>query len=146
MSNVTHVSQDDDQERNNATSDTTFGRSVESQAQIKAAKLIASATDPGEVLNVYRLMTAAPIDDPIWQGQLPIPEVTVAARTAGDARIVAAGLELDTTDIARAPADDVTTTNASVFRNELAYTVIEIERGRSGLKRGAYKADQLMAR
>jgi len=58
------------------------------------------------------------------------------ARTAGDARIVAASRELDFMEIDAAPAEDVTTSNASAFRDDKLYTVVELERGRSDLKRG----------
>jgi hypothetical protein len=62
--------------------------------------------------------------------------VVVAARTAGDARIVAAGRELDFMEVDAAPAEHVTTSNASAFRNEKLYTVIEVAHGRSDLQRG----------
>ena len=39
-------------------------------------------------------------------------------------------------EIDAAPAEDVTTSNASAFRDDKLYTVVEIERGRSDLKRG----------
>ena len=52
------------------------------------------------------------------------------------ARIVAASRELDFMEIDAAPAEDVTTFNASAFRDDKLYTVIEIERGRIDLKRG----------
>lgn len=134
MSNVVKT---DGNEPNNATSATTFGRSVESRAQIADAAQTASAAVGGqEPLNVYRLAAAAALDDPRWANSPYQGEVTVAARTSGDARIVAATRELDFMEVDSAPADDVTTANASAFRSELLYTVIEVERGRSDLKRG----------
>jgi hypothetical protein len=136
MSNATQVPIDGIQESNNATSKTTFGRSVESRAQIEDASIIATSTDPGEVLNVYRLIAVAAPDDPIWQGAVPKREVIVAARTAGDARVVAAGMETDFVDFAQGPAEDVTTVNASLFRKEKAYTVVEVEHAIHGLRRG----------
>jgi hypothetical protein len=60
----------------------------------------------------------------------------VAARTAGDARIVAAGRELDLLDVDAASAEDVTARNARIFRYENAYTVIEVERGHTDQQRG----------
>jgi hypothetical protein len=53
--------------------------------------------------------------------------VIVAARTTGDARVFAAGRELDVTEIDSAPADDVTTINASAFRDDKLYTVIQLD-------------------
>jgi hypothetical protein len=60
----------------------------------------------------------------------------VAARTAGDARIVAAARELDYMEVDSAPAEDVSTANASAFRSEKLYTVVELEHGRHDLRRG----------
>lgn len=136
MSNSVHGDAGSSDTANNGTSKTRFGMSVESQAQIADAAATATATDKNEVLNVYRLSPVAALDDPIWNGAAPKGEVIVAARTSGDARIVAAGLELDFTDRPTAPADDVTTRFASLFRNEKAYTVVEIAHGEPGLKRG----------
>jgi hypothetical protein len=134
MSNAT---QDNDRNApNNGANHNEFGRSVESQAQIRDAQTMASATDENEVLNIYRLVPIAPPNDARWHNAPSVGEVIVAARTAGDARIVAAGRELDFQEIDALPAEDVTTRNASIYRDEKAYTVIEIEHGRSGLKRG----------
>jgi hypothetical protein len=60
----------------------------------------------------------------------------VAARTTGDARIVASSRELDFMEVDAAPAEGSTTINASAFRDEKLYTVIEIERNRTDVKRG----------
>lgn len=122
-----------------ATSDTTFGNSAESQSQIADAKLASRLQ--GEALNVYRLKPTAAADDPIWQNKPGHGVVVVAARTAGDARIVAAGRELDFMEIDAAPADDVSTANASAFRDEKLYTVIEIEHGRRDLERGVIEGN-----
>jgi hypothetical protein len=139
MSNVVKT---DGTEPNNATSDTTFGRSVESQAQIADAALTGSATlGSDEPLNVYRLVAIAALDDPRWGNSPYQGEVVVAARTSGDARIVAAARELDFMEVDAAPADDVTTTNASAFRSELLYTVIEVDRGRTDLQRGVLEGE-----
>lgn len=132
----------DGTEPNNATSTTTFGRSVESQAQMAdAAKAGAAAVGHGEPLNVYRLIAGAALDDPRWANSPYQGEVVVAARTSGDARIVAAARELDFMEVDSAPAEDVTTTNASAFRSDLLYSVIEVERGRSDLQRGMLHGD-----
>ncbi len=122
-----------------ATSDTTFGRSAESQSQI--ADAASTSTAKGEVLNIYRLEPTAAPSDPMWQNKPGHGIVVVAARTAGDARIVAAGRELDFMEIDAAPADDVSTVNASAFREEKLYTVIEIERERRDLERGVIEGN-----
>lgn len=119
-----------------ATTKNRFGRSVESQAQIADAQKIATATEAGEILNVYRLEPVAAPYDARWDQAPFLGTLTVAARTAGDARIVAAGAELDFQEIDALPAEDVSTRNASAFRDEKAYTVIEVEHGREGLQRG----------
>jgi hypothetical protein len=134
MSNATRSGDRD--EKNSGVSSTEFGRSLESKAQLEDADKIASSTDDGEVLNLYRLVPVAPPTDFRWGKAGPLGEVVVAAGTAGDARIVAAGRELDFLDVDALPGEDVTTRHASAFRDEKAYTVIEIERGRTGLRRG----------
>ncbi|KQV78175.1 hypothetical protein [Rhizobium sp. Root1220] len=122
---------------NNATTTNTFGRSVESQAQIDDAATIGSASvGGGETLNIYRLEPIAAPDDPRWENAPGHGVIVVAARTAGDARIVAASRELDFMEVDAAPAEDVTTVNASAFRDDKLYTVIEVEHGRSDLERG----------
>lgn len=122
-----------------ATSDTTFGRSAESQSQI--ADSVSTNMVQGEVLNIYRLEPTAAPDDPLWQNKPGHGIVVVAARTAGDARIVAAGRELDFMEIDAAPGDDASTANASAFRDEKLYTVIEMEHGRRDLERGVIEGN-----
>ncbi|WP_337268289.1 hypothetical protein [Oryzifoliimicrobium ureilyticus] len=131
---MSNVSRSGGTDFNNATSSTHFGRSVESQAQIKDATL--SASDGGEVLNIYQLSPVAETKDPRWDNAPAHGTVTVAARTPGDARIVAASRELDFMEVDAAPAEDVTTSNASAFRDEKLYTVIEVQHGVAGLQRG----------
>ncbi len=126
---------------NSGTSSTSFGLSAESQAQIADAATTAGATVGGEALNIYRLVPVAPPEDARWHNAPERREVTVAARTAGDARIVAAGSELDYMEVDAAPGEDVTTRHASLFRDEKAYTVVEVERGRADLKRGLIEGD-----
>jgi hypothetical protein len=89
-----------------------------------------------ESLKLYRLVPIAAADDPNWLDAKSHGEVLVAARTPGDARIVAAERELDFMDIDAAPAEDKTTVMASVFRNEKLYTVIEVDNGRTHHERG----------
>ncbi|TXI00155.1 MAG: hypothetical protein E6Q76_18850 [Rhizobium sp.] len=89
-----------------------------------------------EPLKLYRLVPIAAADDPNWLDAKSHGEVLVAARTAGDARIVASERELDFMDIDAAPAEDKTTKMASVFRNEKLYTVIEVNNGKEYHERG----------
>jgi len=116
------------------TSDTTFGQSQESLAQIRDTSAIEQTGD--EPLNVYRLEPIANPDDPRWQNSPSHGIVVVAARTSGDARIVASSRELDFKEIDAAPAEGVTTEHASAFRDDKLYTVIEIEHGRTNIQRG----------
>jgi hypothetical protein len=118
-------------------SETRVGQSVESQAQIRDASI---TTTPGETLNIYRLEPTARSDDPRWQNAPMQGAVTVAARTAGDARIVATSHEVDFQQVDAAPAEGVSTDFASAFRDEKLYTVIEIARGRTDLSRGVIDA------
>ncbi|MDO9418487.1 hypothetical protein [Pararhizobium sp.] len=119
----------------NGTSDTHFGSSVESAAQMHDAAS-ASTVIPGEMLGIYKLVPIAAPDDPNWNNAPGYGEVIVAARTTGDARIVASSHELDFMEIDAAPAEGVTTSHASAFRSEKLYTVIEMDRGRTDLTRG----------
>lgn len=94
-----------------------------------------------ERLNVYRLQPIADADDPRWENSPFQGTVVVAARTAGDARIVAAGRELDFMEVDAKPAEDVTTSMASAFHSDKLYTVIEIDRDRTDLRRGVLEGD-----
>jgi len=129
---------------NSGTTATNFGSSVESRAQREDAARLGGRSKGGEVLNVYRLEPTAAPSDPRWSNSPSMGVVTVAARTAGDARIVATGLELDFQEIDAAPADDVTTRNASAFRDETLYTVIELENGRVDLTRGVLDGETVV--
>ncbi|PYE23933.1 hypothetical protein C8J32_10646 [Rhizobium sp. PP-CC-3A-592] len=94
-----------------------------------------------EILNIYKLLpNAAPVD-PRWLGAASAPVVFVAAYTSGDARIVATEAEVDFLDISAKPAEGVSTAFASMFRDEKLYTVIEVEHGRTDLKRGVVSGD-----
>lgn len=124
-----------------STTENRFGSSVESQAQLDDAATIAAGTDVGEMLNIYRLEPIAAPDDFRWDNAPSHGTVVVAARTAGDARIVAAGAELDFQEIDALPAEDVSTRHASAFRDEKLYSVVEIEHGRADLKRGILDGD-----
>lgn len=129
---------------NTGTTATNFGGSVESRAQREDVARLEAQGKASEVLNVYRLEPTAAPSDPRWDNSPSMGVVTVAARTAGDARIVATGLELDFQEIDAAPADDVTTRNASAFRDEKLYTVIELENGRVDLTRGVLDGETVV--
>lgn len=144
MSN--NIRNDGTHENSSGESDTTFGRSTESQAQFSDSSSLSSATvGIGEPLNVYRLVPLASPTDPRWQNSLHQGEVVVAARTAGDARVVASGCELDFMEVDAAPAEGVTTTHTSAFRDEKLYSVIEIERGRRDILRGKLEGNVSIA-
>jgi hypothetical protein len=136
MSNNTRADGGSPSVPSNSSSDTHFGASVESQSQIEDAGRTGSDQGNGEPLNIYRLSPSAPPEDPAWENSPGHGEVVVAARTAGDARIVAASRELDFMEVDAAPAEGSTTSHASAFRSEKLYTVIEIDRGRRDVVRG----------
>lgn len=122
------------------TSSTEFGQSVESRAQILDSST-AGGKEAAELLNIYRLVPIAEANDPRWDNSPYQGEVVVAARTTGDARIVAAERELDFMEIDSAPAEGVTTSNASAFRSEKLYTVIEVDHARRDLRRGVIEGE-----
>lgn len=96
----------------------------------------AASNNSVEALNLYRLVPVAREDDPRWVKDAPQGIVLVAARTAGDARLVASESQPDFPSANALPAEDVTTRFASAFRDEKLYTVIEVETGRTDLTRG----------
>lgn len=83
-----------------------------------------------EEMKIYRLVPTAAPDDPNWQNSPSQGEITVRARSTGDARVVASGAELDFTEVDALPAEGNSTEMASAFRNEKLYTVILDESGR----------------
>ncbi|WEX11404.1 hypothetical protein [Chelativorans sp. AA-79] len=80
---------------------------------------------PEEPLKIFRLVPDAAATDPNWDLAQPAGEVVVRARSAADARIVAAEAEVDFLDTAAKPGDGVSTSFASAFRDEKLYRVIE---------------------
>lgn len=115
---------------------------LEAKARQNDAAVTAADIDgKAERLNVYRLQPIAEPDDPRWENSPFQGTVVVAARTTGDARIVAAGRELDFMEVDAKPAEDVTTSMASAFRSEKLYTVVEIDRDRTDLRRGVLEGD-----
>ena len=95
-----------------------------------------SRSQQSESLNIYKLVPVAEADDPRWDKDASYGEVLVAARSSGDARIVAAEAQPDFPAANALPAEDVSTRFASAFRDEKLYTVIEAEHDRSDLERG----------
>ncbi|MBC2771331.1 hypothetical protein H6M51_00555 [Rhizobium sp. AQ_MP] len=124
--------------------ETLTGRPLEIEAR-QGDAAAAAGTDSGmrrsEVLNLYRLVPTAEPDDPRWKNSPFQGEVVVAARSNGDARLVAAAGELDYMEIDAKPAEDVTTSMASAFRSEKLYTVVEIDRDRTDLSRGVIEGN-----
>ncbi|PSH65133.1 hypothetical protein [Phyllobacterium sophorae] len=134
---MSDIKKSDENEVFDRSNSTTFGRSVESEAQqTDAAGRSSPLPGSDQPLHLYRLVPTASAEDPRWQNSPFQGEVLVAARTTGDARLVAAGRELDFMEVDAAPADDVTTINASAFRDDKLYTVIEVDSDRTDLKRG----------
>jgi len=86
-----------------------------------------------ETLKIYRLVPDAVETDPNWDLAEPAGEVVVRARSEADARIVAAEAEVDFLDVPTKPGDGVSTSFASVFRDQRLYRVIED--GGSGFSR-----------
>lgn len=114
--------------------------------EVAARRSDAAAAEHGilkgdELLSIYRLEPIAAPDDPRWDNAPGHGVVTVAARSSGDARLVAASQELDYMEIDAKPAEDVTTGMASAFRSEKLYTVIEIARDQQGLTRGLIEGE-----
>ncbi|MCD2178141.1 hypothetical protein [Rhizobium sp. C1] len=81
-------------------------------------------------MHIYRLIPVAEADDPNWSLSPDQGEVIVRARTSGDARVVAAEAEADFLQHHAKPGEGVSTADASAFRNEKLYTVIEDLSGR----------------
>ncbi|MBM7046605.1 MULTISPECIES: hypothetical protein [Rhizobium] len=119
------------------TNDNVVGQSVEAQAQLRdAAKESSTYVGRGETLGVYQLVPIAAFNDPNWDIAPSRGKMLVAARTTGDARVVAAAFEVNFMKIKSTPGESVATMGASAFRNEKLYTVIEIDRNRGDLDRG----------
>lgn len=73
--------------------------------------------DADEPLNVYRVVPVAPPSDRRWDDASGNGEVVVAVRTPGDARLVAAGSELDFMENDAAPVEDVAWAAATALRS-----------------------------
>lgn len=119
------------------TSSIAVGHSVEAEAQSRdAAKESSTFVGRGETLSVYELVPIAAFNDPNWDIAPSRGKVLVAARTTGDARVVAAAFEGNFMKVPSTPGESVATMGASAFRNEKLYTVIEVDRDRRDLDRG----------
>jgi hypothetical protein len=77
-------------------------------------------------LKLYRLVPVAHANDPNWDSAENQGEIIVRAFSPADARITAAEAELDFTEIDAAPAEGNSTRDASAFRNERLYAVVEM--------------------
>lgn len=109
---------------------------LEHSFKTENTEVASSETADDQNLRLYRLIPVAADDDPNWLGVTVHDEIVVCARSSGDARIVAAERELDFLEIDAAPAEDVTTVNASMYRNEKLYTVIDDGLASAGIERG----------
>jgi hypothetical protein len=78
-----------------------------------------------EHLGIYRLIPTARSDDSGWDLAPSQGEVVVRARSAADARVVAAEAEGDFTEIDAKPGHGVRTNPASAFRDIRLYSVVE---------------------
>jgi uncharacterized protein (UPF0264 family) len=81
---------------------------------------------PRERLKLYRLVPVAGANDPNWGNAEYQRAVVVCAFSPADARVVAAQAELDFTEIDASPAEGNSTRDASAFRNERLYAVVEM--------------------
>lgn len=129
----------DDRDTAKATLAVVSDHSVERVAQIGDAERELSAdVGYGETLHVYRLVPTAGSDDPNWDLAPSQGEIKVVARTAGDARVVAAAYELKFMAAPFVPGNDVSTMEASAFRNDRLYTVVQTSMDCQGLPRGFF--------
>lgn len=81
---------------------------------------------PQEKLKLFRLVPVASANDPNWDNASNQGAVVVRAFSAADARVTAAQAELDFTEIDALPAEGNSTRDASAFRNERLYAVVEM--------------------
>jgi hypothetical protein len=81
---------------------------------------------PQDKLKLYRLVPVARAGDSNWDSAENQGEIIVRAFSPADARITAAEAELDFTEIDAAPAEGNSTRDASAFRNERLYAVVEM--------------------
>jgi hypothetical protein len=75
-------------------------------------------------LRIFRLVPVADRRDPRWDLAPYQGEVIVRARSPADARLVAAGAEIDFPDVGAKPGDGVKTDFASAFRDDKLYHVV----------------------
>jgi hypothetical protein len=77
-------------------------------------------------LKLFRLVPVARANDPNWDSADNQGEFVVRAFSPADARVAAAEAELDFTEIDALPAEGNSTRDASAFRNERLYAVVEM--------------------
>lgn len=100
-------------------------------------------------MKIYRLVPDAATKDPHWDLAEPAGEVVVRARSAADARIIAAEAEIDFLDTKAKPGDGVSTSFASAFRDDKLYSVVEDDRspfpreGPRGVLKGLARPDRI---
>ena len=82
--------------------------------------------DMRERLKLFRLVPVAGVNDPNWDNASNHGAVVVRAFSPADARVTAAQAELDFTEIDSMPAEGNSTRDASAFRNERLYAVVEM--------------------
>lgn len=92
-------------------------------------------------LRLFRLVAVAAPNDPHWHGDYRPQEVTVCAMSPADARIIAAERELDFLDIDAAPAEDKTTVNASIYRDEKLFEVRDVGPAPASHQRGIIQGE-----
>lgn len=80
-------------------------------------------TSANQHLQRYRLVPVAADYDQNWDRAPSHGVVTVCARSAADARVVAAEAEGDFTDVSAKPGDGNSTAFASAFRDDKLYAV-----------------------
>lgn len=79
-----------------------------------------------EKLKLYRLIPVARAGDPSWQNSDHQGEIVVRAFSPADARVTAAQAELDVAKIDAPALEGNAPQNASPFRNERLYAVVEM--------------------
>lgn len=91
--------------------------------ELQAGAQVGATTEEG--LSIFRLLPSVGRADSNWDSAPGHGEVVVRARSAADARIVAADAELDFRDTDALPGDGNSTDFASAFRNPRLYSVRE---------------------
>jgi hypothetical protein len=104
--------------------------------RMDAERELSASIGEGETLHIYQLVPTAEPDDPNWVLAPSHGKMKVVAKTAGDARVLAAAYEFKFMAAPFIPGNAIATMEASAFRNDRLYTVIEISADIKGLPRG----------